>query len=544
LFGETIFFTSGLKYNLELLLFWGPWAPFRNNWHLREDYKKISKRKELAQLLSKHILWVGMANFALCPLILLWQILYLFFSYADLIKREPAAMSLRSWSLYGRLYVRHFNELDHELNARLNRAYKNASKYMSMFTSPLTSILATNVCFVGGGIFMVLVMLSVYDEDVLAVEHLLTILSFCGLLATVSRSMLPDENMVWCPEQLMTAIIAQIHYCPEHWKGQAHTTQVRKEFSQLFHYKIIHLLEELVSPIITPLILCFYLRTKSLDIVDFFRNFTVEVAGVGDVCSFSLMDLHRHGSPDWQESVRSQIPTTEPSLHAQAEIGKTELSLVHFMYTNPRWIPPADAQNFFMAFRNRAMQDRDQLGILNNEINPLYSSLNSMSSLGVGYNNLVQSIVCGRGRGLTGSSIAGVPQFQPPFASATASGPGAGHMEPVHFHSVKVRTSRVEGPPIPEHGLLYSLQQPGASLGASVFGEGREIHEDTVEMTTVDMNLSTLYLHNLHQYNMRQRGYQDPRGMWHRPGHDSGTSSHQAETTPLLDSAARPPRNT
>lgn len=113
--GEVIFLTRGLKYNIELLLFceyislsmqcddkynitksrerenssWicsfpgGPWSPFENNWHLKEDYKKLNKRQELARSLSKHILWVGIANFVLCFVILLWQVLYTFFNYAE-----------------------------------------------------------------------------------------------------------------------------------------------------------------------------------------------------------------------------------------------------------------------------------------------------------------------------------------------------------------------------------------------------------------------------------------------------------------------------
>ncbi|CAL7942786.1 unnamed protein product [Xylocopa violacea] len=130
--GEIVFMTRGLKYNMELLLFWGPWSPFENNWHLKEDYKKLNKRQELARALSKHILWVGIANFILCPLILLWQILYSFFNYVEIIKREPGTLGTRMWSLYGRLYLRHFNELDHELNARLNRAYRPASSFAQM----------------------------------------------------------------------------------------------------------------------------------------------------------------------------------------------------------------------------------------------------------------------------------------------------------------------------------------------------------------------------------------------------------------------------
>lgn len=57
------------------------------------------------------------------------------------------------------------------------------------------------------------------------------------------------------------------------------------------------ILEELLSPIVTPFILIFHLRNKSLEIIDFFRNFTVEVIGVGDICSFAQMDIRRHGNP-------------------------------------------------------------------------------------------------------------------------------------------------------------------------------------------------------------------------------------------------------
>jgi hypothetical protein len=70
-------------------------------------------------------------------------------------------------------------------------------------------------------------------------------------------------------------------------------------------YVQVHLLEELLSPVITPFILCFHLRSKSQDIVDFYRNFTVEVVGVGDVCSFAQMDVRRHGNPAWQTNLTS-----------------------------------------------------------------------------------------------------------------------------------------------------------------------------------------------------------------------------------------------
>ncbi|XP_069678883.1 autophagy-related protein 9A isoform X1 [Periplaneta americana] len=577
--GEVVFLTRGLKYNIELLLFWGPWAPFENNWHLKEDYKKVGKRKELAQLLSKHILWVGIANFLLCPLILLWQILYSFFNYAEVIKREPGSLGSRCWSLYGRLYLRHFNELDHELNARLNRAYRPASKYMNIFTSPLMTVLAQNVAFVAGACLAVLLILSVYDEDVITVEHVLTAITVLGAIVAGSRVFIPDENLVWCPEKLVTAVLAHVHYLPDSWRGQAHTNRVREEFSQLFHYKAVYLLEELLSPVVTPFILCFHLRSKSLDIVDFYRNFTVEVVGVGDVCSFAQMDVRRHGNPAWQTSVTSPIKLPsgpgEPVQHTvanqytQAEDGKTELSLVHFTLTNPEWQPPADAEDFVTALRTQARRDANQLfgNAGASGVNPLYSSLHSVSSLGAGFSSLVASIFRGNAAvGLMDSSAGIMPPFQPLFATGSGDRHAALAEPVVPAPTVRGGISRAEGPiHSSDRGLLYSLQQglPGNSLGASVFGPGPDMAPETdpLEFTAADMSLSTLYLHELHHrqedvmLQVRRRGYQESslnRSVWQRPhqdmpgirelGDESSDLTRHAERTPLLDAAVKPPR--
>uniref|UniRef100_A0A8I3QK52 Autophagy-related protein 9 n=1 Tax=Canis lupus familiaris TaxID=9615 RepID=A0A8I3QK52_CANLF len=295
--GEAVFFTRGLKYNFELILFWGPGSLFLNEWSLKAEYKRGGQRLELAQRLSNRILWIGIANFLLCPLILIWQILYAFFSYAEVLKREPGALGARCWSLYGRCYLRHFNELEHELQSRLNRGYKPASKYMNCFLSPLLTLLAKNGAFFAGSILAVLIALTIYDEDVLAVEHVLTTVTLLGVTVTVCRSFIPDQHMVFCPEQLLRVILAHIHYMPDHWQGNAHRSQTRDEFAQLFQYKAVFILEELLSPIVTPLILIFCLRPRALEIIDFFRNFTVEVVGVGDTCSFAQMDVRQHGHP-------------------------------------------------------------------------------------------------------------------------------------------------------------------------------------------------------------------------------------------------------
>ncbi|KAK4879577.1 hypothetical protein RN001_007723 [Aquatica leii] len=350
LLGDSVYWTRGLRYNMQLLLFWGPWAPFQNPWHLREEYRKPNLRHELANKFGRHVLWLALANLLLSPLILIWQILYAFFSHAEILKREPGSLGVRTWSLYGRLYLRHFNELEHELQARLNRAHRPATRYFSAFNSPMLSIVASNLAFIFGAILAVLLVLTVYDEDVLAVEHILTTITVLGAGLAVCRALIPDETLAWCPETLLSNVLAHTHYLPDGWRGQAHTTRVRTEFQQLFQYRIAGLFEELLSPILTPYILWRHIYPRTLDIVDFFRNFTVSVVGVGDVCSFAQMDVRKHGNPEWQ-GVQVQTALDQ---YTQAEDGKTELSLVHFTITNPCWKPPSDAQQFVQAVQRES----------------------------------------------------------------------------------------------------------------------------------------------------------------------------------------------
>ena len=171
------------------------------------------------------------------PLIFIWQILYCFFNYAEVIKREPGSLGVRKWSRYGKLYLRHLNELDHELKARLNRAYEPANQYMEIFVSPMSVVIARFFTFLASSVLAIILVLAVWDEDVLNVEHILTIITSLGGIIAVCKVFIPDENMVFCPEKTLTAVIAHIHYFPvENWRGRAHTFEVMSHLNELFPY--------------------------------------------------------------------------------------------------------------------------------------------------------------------------------------------------------------------------------------------------------------------------------------------------------------------
>ena len=50
--------------------------------------------------------------------------------------------------------------------------------------------------------------------------------------------------------------------------------------------------------------------------------------GVGSVCSYAEMSVQRHGHPGWSVFPDASMP--RPTQIEQAELGKTEMSLVNF----------------------------------------------------------------------------------------------------------------------------------------------------------------------------------------------------------------------
>jgi len=49
------------------------------------------------------------------------------------------------------------------------------------------------ISFTSGAILAVLILLTVYDEDVLNVEHMLTLMTGLGVILGICRSLIPDE---------------------------------------------------------------------------------------------------------------------------------------------------------------------------------------------------------------------------------------------------------------------------------------------------------------------------------------------------------------
>lgn len=124
----------------------------------------------------------------------------------------------------------------------------------------------------------------------------------------------------------------------------------------MFQLKITVFFTELLSVLLTPWILFFSLPPCSAAIIDFFREFTVHVDGIGYVCSFAVFDfqLHNTDTSDVIDPAAAVPATTTGARKRQSQLHKhtgqkdykMEKSFLHFKATHPDWQPDLNGSIF------------------------------------------------------------------------------------------------------------------------------------------------------------------------------------------------------
>ncbi|KAI3385866.1 hypothetical protein SNEBB_006476 [Seison nebaliae] len=329
---DIVYLPSGLLTNIRYLIHGARFSFFDTNCRLKQKYKKVQVEEE--RRLSQTILFLCLINFLLSPVILLWRMLNILFKYSEMLKSDPTVLGLRRWSYYGKYYLRHLNELDHELELRLRKAYRPATQYLDSFPVPLLTIICNFISYISGAVLVSILFLAYIDEDVLKVHHLLQIVASCLVISNFCRAMIPKDWVVFCPEEQMKILLSQIHYMPNEWRQNPKSSTTRNELADMFQYTFVWLLEELLSPIMTPLALYYYVRPKSNEMLSFFSYYTKETKDIGDICDLGLFNTAKYSA---NAVFKSNDPFLQDDRHPGMMDGKLELSLMNFHYMNPSW---------------------------------------------------------------------------------------------------------------------------------------------------------------------------------------------------------------
>ncbi|PRP86837.1 autophagy protein 9 [Planoprotostelium fungivorum] len=301
---------------------------------------------------------MGLIGLIISPFLFVFLIVYLIFKYGEEMHSKPGTFALRQWSPLARWKFRELNELPHIFHRRLSASKPLAERYVTSFNVDILTILARFVSFMVGSIVVVLLLFGLYNEDMILKLELARNVSVFWLigiatpLLAICRSLIPDPTQGAEPMKVMEDLVQHTHYMPKGWRGKTHTKKVLGEFTELFQYRFVVLATELLSVLITPLVLLFSLPKSSEDIILFFKEYTFNWPGVGDVCKFAVFPLQEHGSKTYGAESNS-------SKRNRTKQGKMEKSFLNFKANNPEWQPGEEGEKY-IAHVSAAMENSMQ----------------------------------------------------------------------------------------------------------------------------------------------------------------------------------------
>ncbi|KAK4898255.1 autophagy protein atg9 [Elasticomyces elasticus] len=259
----------------------------------------VRNRKVLVQALQVRLQFAALTSILVAPFNILRFCIVYFFRYYTEFSRNPSKASARSFTPFAEWKMREFNELDHLFERRLRQALQPANQYLRQFPKDKVDQVCRFIGFISGAIAAVLTIATLFDPELFlgfevtpgrtAVFWLTLMVGIFG----IAQGSLPDDDEVGDPVLHLKAVLCFTHYIPNHWKERLHTTEVRSEFSAMYQMKIWIFVEEILSLIVAPWILLRNAGKRSERIIDFFREQTVHVDGIGYQCNFAVFGFKK-----------------------------------------------------------------------------------------------------------------------------------------------------------------------------------------------------------------------------------------------------------
>ncbi|KAK4140092.1 autophagy protein Apg9-domain-containing protein [Dichotomopilus funicola] len=272
---------------------------FDDRGQVNQEFIRSERRAELSTKLRERFRFTGAVVLILSPFLVTYLVVVYFLMYFHEFHKNPSALASRIYTPIAEWKFREFNELPHLFRKRLGMSYPFASHYLDQFPKAKTEMVAWTVAFISGSLASVLALASIIDSESFVHFEITpdrTVLFYGAILTAIwaaARGSTSEEQSVFDPEFAMRNVIQYTHHEPDHWKDRLHSSDVKTEFSALYQPKAVVFVEEILSIIAIPFILWGNLSHSSDHIIDFFREFTIHVDGLGYVCTFAEFDFKK-----------------------------------------------------------------------------------------------------------------------------------------------------------------------------------------------------------------------------------------------------------
>ncbi|KAF1985884.1 APG9-domain-containing protein [Aulographum hederae CBS 113979] len=272
-----------------------------NQEHITPGLLDMKRRDEVVKKLQARMKTIGVIHIIFAPFVCFFYLAHQLFSNFVEYQKNPSYLGSRAFSILAEWKFREFNELPHFFHRRMSNTGPYAAHYLDQFPKDKMVQLYQFGMFISGALAAVLGIGTLWDPELFLGFELTngkTVLFWIGALTavyTACRSGISDQVYSLDPEDALQNVIGFTHYCPKSWERRLHTDEVRKDFLGLYKLQIVLLVEEALAMIFLPYICIFSLPTCANQLVDFFREFTIHVDGLGHVCYFAEFKPDRVG---------------------------------------------------------------------------------------------------------------------------------------------------------------------------------------------------------------------------------------------------------
>ncbi|CAB9510880.1 Autophagy-related protein 9 [Seminavis robusta] len=348
--------------------------------------------------LKRRFFLCGIAHLLFMPFLLFFMTLYFSLQNAYDWKSTQNYLGPREWSLAAKWTLREFNELPHLFEQRLEPSYDAAEAYLKLFRQhEIITAVGRIMVFIGGSLGAVLFAFAAMNDAILLHVKIAdwNLLWYAGVVAAIysaGKAMLPSQekenhkrtyhtNLSQEMDLALEEVAKHTHHYPDLWKGRGwDKTTTYKAFTKMYQYKAKLFVQELVSIIVAPYILCVSLPRCAERVCEFILAIRAEVPGAGDMCGYSTFDFDTYGDDLWEGKtfgvggvgVQQQSPTdphrpglppvvtgslTESIMQSgtveatqqfpipRAKEGKMEKSFFSFKAAHPSWKCPESGQD-------------------------------------------------------------------------------------------------------------------------------------------------------------------------------------------------------
>ena len=235
------------------------------------------------------------------PSEIIFRIIFFLFKNADNLKTIDK-ITRNKWTNDIIYQFKNYNECKHHLENRINKSYRPTETFLSCFKQKMFSIIGKTFVLICGSFFLLFLILTLFVDikvtniSIFGYNFLLFIMIIGILMGIFNDSNVNNENNTLenFPFKLKQykEMCSNIINVPSDWnKNEIYRNY--QIISTNYKNNIILFIHELLSIILFP-VLWFKLFWNYQLIIDFVKNNSVNIPGLGTVCSLSVLNTNSY----------------------------------------------------------------------------------------------------------------------------------------------------------------------------------------------------------------------------------------------------------